>query len=197
VRRIVSHPRVLGGKPVIEGTRISVEQVLGLLANGMSVEAICSSFPILAPEDVRGALSWAQAALRNDVVIDLAASWPVPLPALLADMNVAVEVVASLRAVGVDVASVYERALGAATDDEILALAASERRFVLTHDADFGRLAILEGALVHGVLYLRPGDRPPDAVIAELRALLSADIDWTPPVVAVLRGGRLRLRRLA
>jgi uncharacterized protein (DUF433 family) len=72
VRKVVSHPRILGGKPVIEGTRISVEQVLGLLANGMSVEAICVSYPILVPEDVRGALSWAQAALQNDVVIDLA-----------------------------------------------------------------------------------------------------------------------------
>ena len=34
MRRIVSDPKVLGGKPVVEGTRMSVEQLLGLLAKG-------------------------------------------------------------------------------------------------------------------------------------------------------------------
>ena len=71
MRRIVSDPRILGGKPVVEGTRISVEQLLGLLAKGMTVESICASYPVLVPEDVRGALAWAQAALRNDVVVDV------------------------------------------------------------------------------------------------------------------------------
>ena len=73
MRRIISDPGVLGGKPVVEGTRMSVEQILGLLAKGMTVEGVCEAYPILAPEDVRAALAWAQAALRNDVVIDLAA----------------------------------------------------------------------------------------------------------------------------
>jgi uncharacterized protein (DUF433 family) len=68
MRPIVSDPRILGGKPVIEGTRMSVEQVLGLLAKGLSVEALCEAYPVLRPDDVRGALAWAQAALRNDVV---------------------------------------------------------------------------------------------------------------------------------
>jgi len=73
MRKIVSDPRVLGGKPVVEGTRMSVEQILGLLAKGMTVDALCEAYPILVPEDVRTALAWAQAALKNDVVVDLAA----------------------------------------------------------------------------------------------------------------------------
>jgi uncharacterized protein (DUF433 family) len=44
-RRIVCNPRILGGKPVVEGTRMSVEQILGLIAKGMSVEAIVGSYP--------------------------------------------------------------------------------------------------------------------------------------------------------
>jgi uncharacterized protein (DUF433 family) len=72
MRRIVADPAILGGKPVVEGTRMSVEQILGLLGNGMSIEAICESYPLLSPDDVRGVLRWAQAALRNDIVIDLA-----------------------------------------------------------------------------------------------------------------------------
>ena len=42
-RRIVCDPRILGGKPVIEGTRMSVEQVLGLIVKGMSAESIVRS----------------------------------------------------------------------------------------------------------------------------------------------------------
>ncbi len=71
MRRIVSDPRVLGGKPVVEGTRMSVEQILGLLAKGMTVDAVCEAYPILGPDDVRAALAWAQAALRNDLLLDV------------------------------------------------------------------------------------------------------------------------------
>jgi uncharacterized protein (DUF433 family) len=60
MRRVVSDLQVLGGKPVIEGTRMSVEQILGLLAKGMTVEGICEAYPILQPEDVRAALAWAR-----------------------------------------------------------------------------------------------------------------------------------------
>lgn len=72
MRRVVSDPAVLGGKPCVEGTRMSVEQILGLLAKGMAIDTVCASYPILTPDDVRAALAWAQAALRNDVVIDVA-----------------------------------------------------------------------------------------------------------------------------
>ena len=117
------------------------------------------------------------------------------LPPLLADVNVAVEVVAFLRAGGVDVVTVVERGWARRTDDELLAEARKMRRFVLTHDADFGRLAVAEGHAFHGILFLRPGDDPPGRVIAGLRPLLARPTDWTPPMIAVYRAGRLRIRR--
>jgi uncharacterized protein (DUF433 family) len=67
----VCDARILGGKPVIEGTRISVEHVLGLIARGMTVAAIVKSDPHLTAADVRGAVAYAREALRQDVVIDL------------------------------------------------------------------------------------------------------------------------------
>ena len=70
-------------------------------------------------------------------------------------------------------------------------------RFVLTHNSDFGTLAVHRGEPITGILYLRPGGRPPHQVIADLQALLEAEIDWTPPVIAVYRAERLRLRRLS
>lgn len=70
-RRIVCDPAVLGGKPVVEGTRMSVEQILGLIANGMSVEAIVSSYPVLSAADVRGAVDYARRSLHNEVIVEV------------------------------------------------------------------------------------------------------------------------------
>jgi len=118
------------------------------------------------------------------------------LPSLLSDANVALKIVRFLRGEGVDVRSLSEEGLGGLDDEAILELARAERRFVLTHDRDFGRLAVADGVPLHGILYLRPGDRPPEPVIDELRELLRFQCDWTPPLIAVYRDRRLRLRRL-
>lgn len=56
--RVVADPKVCFGKPVIEGTRVSVELVLGQLAGGMSVEAVCEEYA-LTREDVLAALAYA------------------------------------------------------------------------------------------------------------------------------------------
>jgi len=117
------------------------------------------------------------------------------LPALVADMNIAAPVIAFLRARGVDVASAREQGWGDLTDSEILAHAHAQSRFVMTHDSDFATLAVHRGEPFTGILYLRPGGRPPAEVIVDIEALLDAEIDWTPPVLAVYRAGRLRLRR--
>ena len=69
--RIIANPGILGGKPVIEGTRISVEHVLGLLANGMTNEEIIADYPILNEESIRAVLNYAARALRNDFVVDV------------------------------------------------------------------------------------------------------------------------------
>lgn len=118
------------------------------------------------------------------------------LPALVADMDIAVPAFRFLREQGVDVISVREEGWGGLTDSQILSRAHAMGRFVLTHDSDFGTLAVHRGEPVTGILYLRPGGRPPDQVIEDLKALLKASVDWTPPLIAVYRGGRLRLRRL-
>jgi predicted nuclease of predicted toxin-antitoxin system len=118
------------------------------------------------------------------------------LPALVADMNIAAPVIPFLRVRGVDVVSAREEDWGDLTDSELLARAHGQSRFVMTHDADFGALAVHRGEPLTGILYLRPGGRPPAEVIIDIAALLDAEIDWTPPVLAVYRAGRLRLRRL-
>jgi uncharacterized protein (DUF433 family) len=56
--RIVADPKVCFGKPVIEGTRVPVELVLGQLAGGMTVEAVCDEYA-LTREDILAALAYA------------------------------------------------------------------------------------------------------------------------------------------
>lgn len=65
---IVSDPKVMMGKPVIAGTRITVELVLEKLAAGETVEQILEAHPRLTCEAIQAALAFATEALRADVV---------------------------------------------------------------------------------------------------------------------------------
>lgn len=65
---IVSDPGVMMGKPVIKGTRITVELILEKLAAGETIEQILDAYPHLTKEGVQAALSFAAETLRSDVV---------------------------------------------------------------------------------------------------------------------------------
>jgi uncharacterized protein (DUF433 family) len=66
--RIVSDPHVMMGKPVVAGTRVTVELILDKMAAGESVEQILDAHPRLTREGVQAALGFAAEALRADVV---------------------------------------------------------------------------------------------------------------------------------
>ncbi|MDA8307454.1 MAG: DUF433 domain-containing protein [Deltaproteobacteria bacterium] len=65
---ITSDPSVMMGKPVITGTRITVELILEKLAAGETVQQIVEAHPRLTEEAVRAALAFAAAALKADVI---------------------------------------------------------------------------------------------------------------------------------
>jgi uncharacterized protein (DUF433 family) len=69
---IVSDPAIMMGKPVIAGTRITVELVLEKLAAGETPEQILEAHPRLVPEAIQAALAFAAEALRADVVYPIA-----------------------------------------------------------------------------------------------------------------------------
>ena len=66
LKRITSNPQIFGGKPVIRGLRISVEMVLGQLAQGVSQADLLEDYPALQPEDVQACLAYAHAVIAND-----------------------------------------------------------------------------------------------------------------------------------
>jgi predicted nuclease of predicted toxin-antitoxin system len=80
---------------------------------------------------------------------------------LLTDENLDAEVVASLRQFGFDVLDVVEAGLQGSTDVDLLRLATAQGRVVITHDADFGTLAINQNEPLVGLVFLRPGHIDP------------------------------------
>jgi len=68
---IAVDPRILVGKPIIKGTRISVELVIDLLAAGWTHEQILDSYPRLKVDDVRACLAYASELLHGEKVFPL------------------------------------------------------------------------------------------------------------------------------
>ena len=56
---IVVNPKVMGGKPIVKGTRITVEQVLKMLAQGLTTKEILKDYPHLSKDDVTAVLLYA------------------------------------------------------------------------------------------------------------------------------------------
>ena len=69
--RIVVSPDVLVGKPVIKGTRIAVEFIIGLLANGWTHDDVLDNYPGLTSEDILACLSYASSVLQAEKVYPL------------------------------------------------------------------------------------------------------------------------------
>jgi uncharacterized protein (DUF433 family) len=66
--RITIDPNVLVGKPIIKGTRISVEFIIDLLAQGWSTDEILHNYPGIVIDDIQACLSYASASLRAEKV---------------------------------------------------------------------------------------------------------------------------------
>jgi uncharacterized protein (DUF433 family) len=67
---IVATPGIVSGRPRIINTRLSVEFILGLMADGSSVENIVSAYPQLTVEQVREAIRFATDSLRQDPFVE-------------------------------------------------------------------------------------------------------------------------------
>jgi uncharacterized protein (DUF433 family) len=71
--RITVDPGILAGKPVVKGTRLSVEFIIGLMAQGWGQEEILRNYPGLAREDIQACLAYASETLRAERVYPLSA----------------------------------------------------------------------------------------------------------------------------
>lgn len=69
LKRIESDPEVLCGKPVIRGTRISVELILEKLSDGNDFKKICDELDVLI-EDIHAALAYASEYISNEEILE-------------------------------------------------------------------------------------------------------------------------------
>ena len=73
LKRIVVDSQVLAGKPIVRGTRISVAQVLGHLAEGWPESELLAAYPTLTATDITACLSYAHAVIAGEDVMPSAA----------------------------------------------------------------------------------------------------------------------------
>ena len=73
IERITANPHILGGKPIIRGTRISVEFVLDLLASNVPEEEILEDYQHLKKEDIQACLRYAARSCKNEIYVELEA----------------------------------------------------------------------------------------------------------------------------
>lgn len=118
---------------------------------------------------------------------------------LLADENVHPDVIVFLREVGLDVESISEQGKFGLPDADVLQQANESNRVVLTHDSDFGGMAVF-GAKFTGIIYLRPGHIQADFTIKTLEAIRDNAPEVTSPFILVAeRTGdtvKIRVRQL-
>lgn len=74
--RIEINPKILGGKPVVRGTRISVELLLRSLSEGARVEDLLESYPNLSEADVRAAIAYAADSVACEETVAVSITTP-------------------------------------------------------------------------------------------------------------------------
>jgi uncharacterized protein (DUF433 family) len=66
MKRIVVNPKIMLGKPVIKGTRLTVELIVEKLAYGATAETLKKDYPFLTKDDIRAALLYAAKRLAHE-----------------------------------------------------------------------------------------------------------------------------------
>ena len=73
-KHIISDPETLGGKPIIKGTRISVQLILEWIASGANIKDVVNEFPYLSEEAVKEAVLYASRFLDKEIYLEVKAS---------------------------------------------------------------------------------------------------------------------------
>jgi uncharacterized protein (DUF433 family) len=71
IEQITANPNILGGKPIVRGTRISVEFILDLLASEVSEKEILEDYPHLTKKDIHACLRYAARSCKNEIYVEL------------------------------------------------------------------------------------------------------------------------------
>lgn len=145
--RIEINPEIMLGKPVIRGTRITVELLLRKLSDGATEASLIEAYPHLTHEDIMAAIAYAADTVAQETPrpANVTADRGRRAMRLLAHESCDAAITRALRDAGHDVTAVVDTLRGA-DDRTVLEAAMRERRFLLTEDKDFGELVFAGGA---------------------------------------------------
>ena len=115
---------------------------------------------------------------------------------ILTDENISPKVVRFFREQGINVVDVKEEGWHGTEDVVLLEIAYRQQRVIVTHDADFGTLAINQEKPCYGIWYLRLKNLRPLNVIHACQQVLSLDIDVSVGMILVIEERRIRMRHL-
>ena len=172
LNRIVLDPKVMAGKPVILGTRLTVEYVLNLLAHGATFSEILDEYDGLTTQDIQACLLFATKSLSETEFMPLNLETALTCGFWLMSAQ-APSVARWLGNQGHEVFSVYDQARGI-QDDDILQKAIDEKWILITNDKDFGKKVFRERRLHHGIIFMRLADERASNKIEVLRRLLDS-----------------------
>jgi len=113
---------------------------------------------------------------------------------ILTDENISPKVVEFLREQGMNVLDTKEQGWYGKNDEDLLNIAYQQQRFILTHDSDFGTLAINQKKPCYGILYMRLKNLQSRNVIRTFFKVLQMDADVFPGTICVIEEHRIRLR---
>jgi uncharacterized protein (DUF433 family) len=166
---------VLVGKPVLKGTRLAVEFVIDLLANGWTYEQIRDNYPGVTDDDVRACLAYARGCCSRS------ASSPSRSPEACASWQTRTfrEPRSRLFAPTATLSGGYALWHRGSPDDAVLARAHADGRVLLTFDKDFGELVLKRGARAsHGIILFRIPLFLPLAIGQAVITAIASRTDW-------------------
>lgn len=67
-QHVTSDPQVLAGKPVVRGTRLAVDFILGLFASGWTQDQVLQNYPSLTPDALKAVFAYAADVLHEEVI---------------------------------------------------------------------------------------------------------------------------------
>ncbi len=114
---------------------------------------------------------------------------------ILTDENISPRVVTFLRQQGLDILDAKEEGWQGKEDKYLLEQAYLDKRFVLTHDSDFGTLTIYQGQKSHGIIYLRLRNVKFHNVVRVFEELLQLEREFSAGSLIVVDSVRVRVRQ--
>jgi uncharacterized protein (DUF433 family)/predicted nuclease of predicted toxin-antitoxin system len=188
--KIVSDPKILFGKPVIAGTRISVELILEELGSGMSVDDLLRGYPHLTKEQVLTAISFAAQAIRHDVIY--------PFTRVPAWISSPTRVYTQQSSTNFEPRDTQfepsEKPIPVMVDPDVLAVAMTEHAILLTQDKDFGELVVRLGMNHCGMVLIRLAGMAAQVRAQWVSELFRDHATELPNAFTVISPGGVRIR---